>query len=331
MRRRTLIAALAASGAQPAAAQAPGRTYRLAILTQATPVDPVTGRRERAWTAFFDELRRLGYEESGNLAVTWHSSEGEMARASEAARRVVALGPDAIFSPDARMASVLRTAAGTIPVVTVTVDPVGAGVADSLARPGGNVTGFSVDAGLELLGKRLDLMKQAVPAARTIGWLAPSRLREHPVAEAYRAAARAAGIATVDGLVEAPVDEAAYRRAFAAMLRGGAETLSVASTLENLAYRQLIAELAIAAKLPSMFGFRENVEAGGLMSYGNDAADTFRRSAGYIDRILRGANPAEMPFQQPDRFALVINLRTAKALGLALPTVLVAAADEVIE
>jgi putative ABC transport system substrate-binding protein len=312
-------------------AQQAGKVYRLAILTQAEPIDQSTGKRDRAWTAFFDELRRLGNEEGRNLVVMVHSSEGDAQRAGEVARQIVELQPDVIFSPDVRMAGHLKVATPTIPVVAITLDPVGTGLAISLARPGSNVTGFTIDAGLEIFGKRFEILKQAVPTASRTGWLVPRRVIDFPFSHAIRVAARSAGITLVDAVLEAPVDVAAYRRAFDAMARDGVDALWVGASLENLAHRRLIAELAVEAKLPGMFAYRENVEAGGLMSFGNDAADTFRRSAAYVDRILKGANPADLPFQQPTQFELVINLKTAKALGLEFPPALLAQADEVIE
>ena len=154
---------------------------------------------------------------------------------------------------------------------------------------------------------------------------------ELPIARITHDAVQAAGLSIVDAILEPPVDEAAYRRAFAAITAAGVDTVFAAATLENVSHRRVIAELAIAARLPSSFAYRENVEAGGLMSYGTNTADTFRRAADYVDRIFRGASPSEMPFQQPARFELVINLRTARALGLTLSPLLLAAADEVIE
>jgi putative tryptophan/tyrosine transport system substrate-binding protein len=334
MRRRniiTLTAGAAATLALPARAQQPVKTYHLAILTHFDRVDHATGKQERYWTAFFDELRRFGYVEDRNLTVTWLSSQVDADRAAELVRGVADHKPDAIFTPDARMAFFLGRMAGEIPAVAITVDPVGSGVAASLARPGGNVTGFSIDAGLELIGKRVDLFKEAVPTASRMAWLTPRRTMDLPIGKVTRVGVRTAGMTLIDAVLEAPIDEAAYRRAFAAIARDSVDSLWVATVGENLQYRRLIAELSIGAKLASMFGWRENVEAGGLMSYGNDVGDTFRRSATYIDRILKGAKPGELPFQQPTKFELVINLKAARVLGLTIPPTFLARADEVIE
>jgi putative ABC transport system substrate-binding protein len=313
-----------------ARAQPSDKVRRLTILTQMEPVDRATGKQQRYWTAFFEELRRLGHEEGRNVAVTWHSSQGDAGRAVELARSVAESRPDAIFTPDARMAMVLKTAAAAIPTVAVTFDPVASGVAASLARPGGNVTGVSIDAGMEIVGKRLEFFRQAVPMMSRLAWLAPRRIVDTAVASATREAARTAGLTLVQVVVEAPVDAAAFRHAFASMAGSGVHAVSVAAA-ESLNHRWLIAELALGARLPTMSAWRENVEAGGLMSYGNDVVDTFRRSADYIDRILRGANPAELPFQQTSRFELVINLKTARTLGLDIPEALLVRADEVIQ
>lgn len=334
MRRRniiTLIGGAAAASAFSARAQQPVKTYHLAILTHFDSVDPTTGKQERYWTAFFDELRRLGYEEGRNLSVSWYSSQVDAGRATALVQSVVERRPDTIFTPDARMGIVLKTVAAAIPVVAITVDPVGSGVAASLARPGGNVTGFSIDAGLGLIGKRIDLFRQAVPTVSRMAWLTPRRTMDLPIGKVTREGMRIAGMTLIDAVLEAPIDEAAYRRAFEAMTRDRVDSLWAATVGENLEHRRLIAGLSTGAKLPSMFGWRENVEAGGLMSYGNDVVDTFRRSATYVDRVLRGAKPAELPFQQPTKFELVINLGTAKVLGLTIPLALLAGADEVIE
>lgn len=315
----------------PATIRAQDRLFRLAILSHFEPIDPATGERERYWTVFFDEMRRLGYDERLNLAVAWYSTQKEIDRAAEIAAAVAAQKPDAIFTPDARMAVILKTTARGIPVVAIMIDPVGSSITSSLSHPDGNVTGFTIDPGVQLIAKRLELFRQAVPAASRMAWLRPRRTVNLPVSKATRDAVEAAGIELVEAILEAPIDAAAYHRAFAAMAATGVDSLWVASTGESLEHRKLIAELALAARLPSMVGWRDNVEAGGLMSYGNDVDHTMRGSAGYVVRILKGAAPAALPIQQPNKFELAINLKTAKALGLDLPQALLLQADVVIE
>ena len=334
MRRRELITFLGGAGvAWPLAArvQQPGKVYRLAILFQSAPVDRVTGTRHRFWTAFFEELRRLGYSEGQNLALEWRSSEGDATHVRELARQVVALKPDTIFTPDFRMAGALKAATTTIPIVTITADPIGVGLAVSLARPGGNITGFSVDAGLAIAGKRIGLLKEAVPAASRMAWLVPRRAWVNSIRGVIREAAQAAGITLIDSVVEAPAEEAEYRRLFTAMARDRVDSLLASAAAENLEHRRIIADLAAESRLPTIFPYRENVEAGGLMAYAIDLADMFRGAAGYIDRILKGDKPGELPFQQAAKFELVINLKTAKALGITIPESVLSRADEIIE
>ena len=333
MRRRALVALLGATSVTwppVARAQPAGKTHHLAILAPVELVDRATGKRERVWTAFFDELRRRGYDEGRNLMVAWRSSVGDAKHVAELAREVAALKPDVVFTPDLFMAGALKAATTTIPVVTVTFDPVGRGLAASLSRPGGNITGFSVEAGMEVVAKRIALLKEAVPGASRMAWLV-SRTLDSPAGRQARDTVQIAGVTSTVVTLERPTDEAEYRRAFAAAARERLDALVIGARLESLAHRRLLASLAAEARLPTMYAFRENVEAGGLLSYGPDLDHLFRGSADYVDRILKGADPAEMPFQQPTQFELFINLRTAKALGLTIPLSLLAGADEVIE
>ena len=178
MKRRELIALFGGAGVSAtsivcplsAPAQLVGKTYRLLILTSAKPYDPGASKRPQHWSAFFRELRRLGYEESRNLAVVLQMSEGDVGRAAEFAERVLELKPDVIFSPDVGMATILQIATAAIPVVSIAADPANLGLAISLARPGGNITGFSVDTGLEIYAKRIELLKQAIPGASRTGY-----------------------------------------------------------------------------------------------------------------------------------------------------------------
>src|SRR5262249_917699 len=180
------------------------------------------------------------------------------------------------------------------------------------------------------IAKRLALFKEAVPAASRLAALMLRYFWESGE-EDFRQAARRAGIAILGAPLDSPVDEQAYRRAFAAIVRERADSILVSAQAENAVHRRLIAELAAAGRLPTVCSLRENVEAGGLMAYAFDSVDTWRRVAGYVDLILKGAKPGELPFQQPAKFELIINLKTAKALGLTIPPALLARADEVIE
>jgi putative ABC transport system substrate-binding protein len=334
MIRRAFLSSIGGSVLVPslAVAHSPGKVWRLAIPTQAEPLDKVSGTRLRVWAVFFDELRRLGYHEGQNLAVAWYSS-ADAVRHSELAAQIVQSRPDLVFTPDTRIAAALKAASGTVPIVVITDDPIDRGFAASLARPGGNITGFSISTVeiAQAAAMRMTLLREAAPAASKVAWLISRRLWDDRFRRQGEEAARAAGIAIVPAVLDPPVDEKEYRRVFAGLVRDGADCLTVGANLENLVYREIIAKLAAGARLPAIYGYRENVEAGGLMSFGVDLADLFRQSAGYIDRILKGANPAEMPFQQPAKFELVINRGTARALGVSFPESILARADEVIE
>ena len=331
MRRRQAIAILAGAAAWPIAVRAADKVHRLAILSHFELVDRATGARERYWKVFFDELRRLGYEEDRNLRVVWFSTQSDAGSATETARTAAAQSPDTIFTPDSRMASVLKTAAAAIPVVAIMVDPVGSGVVASIARPGGNITGSSIDPGPEIIRKRIELLRQAVPRASRVAWVSPRRTADMPVGASIRAAFESAGVILVEIVLEAPIDAATYRGGFAAAAGANVDAVWVGASGETLQHRHLIADLAIAARLPLLCGYRENVEAGGLMSHGNNVAETFRECAGYVDRVLRGAKPADLPIQQPTKYEFAINLKTARALGLDSPPALLARADVIIE
>lgn len=311
-------------------AQAPGKAYRLAVLSQSPPVDSATGKRHRIWTAFFDELQRLGFVERQNLSVDWRLSTGTDRQIAELAREIAAMRPDVVFTPDQRMAGVLK-AAGPIPIVAILSDPVGFGFAASLARPGGSVTGFSIDVGPEITGKRVGWLKEAIPAASRLAWLTPRRHWESRFRDELAKVSGALGMAVVGAVVDPPGSEADYLRAFAAIERERADSIIVSPALENLVNRRLIADRAAELRLPAICAYRENVEAGALMAFAVDLAHMFRGAAGYVDRLLKGADPGTLPIQQPSKFELVVNLRTAKALALALPESVLTRADEIIE
>ncbi len=334
MKRRKFLAYASAAALAPlaAAAQSSGKVHRIAILDSLSPVADIAETRSPLWRAFFAELRRLGYVEGRNLVAERRSAEGDVTRLPALAREVVALRPDVIFATTYFSVEALKAATTTIPVVAYSWDPVGSGFAQSLARPGGNITGFSADAGLvEIWQKVIELLKQAVPAMSRMAYLAPRVILESKFGEIFKVVATRAGLTPVDAPLDPPFGEAEYRRAFAAVVRDRVDSVYVSSAAANYAHRRLIADLAGAAGLPAIYVYREYVEAGGLMAYAIDLSDIWRRAATYIDQILKGANPAEMPIQQPTKYELVINMKTAKALGLAIPPSLLGIADEVIE
>jgi putative ABC transport system substrate-binding protein len=331
-RRRLLVAGTTAVAIPRAAgAQVAGKARRLAVVVRAGQGNDLNEPPLRHWQAWREELRRLGYNEGGNLVIDRWSVEGDAAAIPEQLREVASRKPDVIFSPAQNVVEVLGKTGIAIPVVAILADPVGSGLASSLARPGGRITGVSIDAGLEILAKRFALMKEIVPAASRIACLGLAGIWTGRFGEVMRNAAVLSGMTAIDTPIDVPATEEGYRRAFAAMVRDRADCFYATVSAENLVHRALIADLAIAAKLPGIYAFRENVAAGGLIAYAVDLAEIFRRSAGHIDRILNGADPATLPFEQPTRFELVVNRSTARALGITFPESIFARADEVIE
>jgi putative tryptophan/tyrosine transport system substrate-binding protein len=333
MRRREIVAFLGAVVAWPlaAGAQPAGKVYRIAVVHPAMPVGDMTEAKNPNYKALFSELRRLGYIEGQNLVVERRSAEGHNTRFPEFAREVVLLQPDLIFLNTARLARAFKAATTTIPIVGITPDPIFEKLVASLARPGGNFTGFSIDADESIFEKHPELLKEAVPTASRVAVLSSRGLWEGDYGLAMRRAAARVGLTVAGALLDDPIEEPEYRRVFAAMIREGVEALIVGDQYENFTYRRLIVELAAQARLPAIYPFKEFVEVGGLMAYAVDVPELFRGAAGYIDRIFKGANPGELPYQLPTKFEFVINLKTAKTPGLTIPPSLLARADEVIE
>jgi putative ABC transport system substrate-binding protein len=328
MERRAFISGLTfglLAAPLAAEAQSAGKVYRLAIVYPAGPVEKITE------PVLLPELRRLGYIEGQNLVVERRAGVGRREGYPDLAREVVALKPDVIFATSGRMAQAFRAITTAIPIVTITSEPVALGLATSLPRPGGNITGFTIDAGTEVVGKRLEFLKEAVPSATRVAFLATKQAWDGMWGRVMREAAERTGATSIAATVGDPIGESEYRRAFAVMAKERAQALVVTDHAEGGANRQLIVELTAQAGLPAIYAYRVFVEAGGLMAYGVEHEDLRRRVAGYIDRILKGARPAELPFQQPTKFELVINLKTAKALGLTIPPSLLQRADQVIE
>jgi putative ABC transport system substrate-binding protein len=273
-------------------------------------------------------LRDLGYIEGKNIAIAVRSAESAD-RLPQAAAELVRLNVDVIFATSSTEVEAARRATKTIPIVFAThADPVGVGHVTSLARPGGNITGLSMIL-TELVAKELEIMKRALPRVTRIGVLLTSTAPSHgPAMQALDAAAQSLGLQVLPVSVRAPED---LEAAFALMARERVNGfLAVASPLTR-SQRALLAELSLKYRLAGMFGTKENVEAGGLMSYAPDLVDLTRRAATYIDKILRRVKPAELPVEQASKYELVINLRTAKALGITIPRSVLMQADQLIE
>lgn len=312
-----------------ATSQTSGRVYRLAIVVPSGPVSDLaeTGRLQ----PLFQELRRLGYVEGQNLSIERRSAEDRPERIPELVREAVALKPDLIFTTSGRVLLHVKSATTTIPAVGTSSDPVGFGLAASLGRPGGNITGISVDTGTEIFGKRLELLRDMVPGAATVALLTPRHGWDSIFGAAAKDAAGRIGLSLIGPPLNSPINEAEYRRVFAAMLEQRPDALLVSDYNENMIHRRLIADLAREHRLPALYPFRDYIDAGGLAAYGPDWAELDRRLAATIDNILRGGWPGDIPFYQPTRFELVINLTSARDIGLDIPPSLLVLAAEVIE
>jgi putative ABC transport system substrate-binding protein len=279
--------------------------------------------------AFLDGLRELGYVEGRTIAIEWKWGHDQTDTLSGLAADLVRGNVDVIVTGGTPAAKALKATTRTIPIVMAVVgDPVAAGLVDNLARPGGNVTGFSIVAP-ELGTKRLELLKEIVPNLSSIAVLSNPKNPQQKIemkemqtaAQAMSLRLHSAEVSTEDGLEDA----------FVAMNKVGVQAFILLTDSIFFSQRKRTVDLASKYKLPAMYFFQVFVEEGGLMSYGPSDADLFRRAAGYVDRILKGAKPGELPVEQPTKFDLYINLRTAKALGLTIPPSLLARADEVIE
>jgi putative tryptophan/tyrosine transport system substrate-binding protein len=337
MNRRNVIAGLLAAGTMGRAqAQQTGKVYRIAIVTPATPVAEI-GENNRnpyvaqAYRAFFDELRRLGYVEGQNLVVERYSGEGRVERFPALAADVVGHKPDVIWTIGPQVLLAVKAVTATIPIVALTDDPLGYGIVPSLARPGGNITGVSADPALDLWAKPLELLKEVIPTLSRVGFLVTRDVLGSRGAAVVREASKKLGISLVALPLDSPIDEAAYRRAFAAMAQEDVEAVYVTPGGETDANARLIVDLAEKDHLPATYGSRGYADVGGLMATTYDLFELVHHNVLQIDRILKGATPGDIPFYQGTKFYLIINLKTARALGLAIPPAILARADEVIE
>jgi putative tryptophan/tyrosine transport system substrate-binding protein len=331
MRRRDFIAGLmAAPTIRAAIAQQPAKMKRIAMVHPSRKVGEMTINGPIFYKVFFEELSRLGYIEGQNLAVERYSGEGQPERYAGLAREVVGSHPDLIFALSGSIALAFKPTTTTIPIVAMTADPIALGLVPSVAHPGGDITGVTSDAGMELYGKRLGLLAEAIPKLSNAGYLASRAHWERPSAAAAREAAKQAGIAFTGELL-VTFNEGEYRRAVATLKQDRVDAIMVSDEGEHVAYRELLVELIAESAIPAMYPYREFVEVGGLMAYSVDLLDMSRRVARQIAEILQGTRPGDIPFYQPTRFDLWINLKTAKALGLEIPATLLARADNVIE
>jgi putative ABC transport system substrate-binding protein len=331
-RRHFLLTSLAGVVATPvvADAQQAVKVYRVGLIFPSPPVSEMAGPApvNNGARAFIRALHALGYVEGRNLILERRSAEGRLERFAPIVSELLSLNVDVIVVSSTSLAQRAREVTTAVPIVLgVSTDPVGSGLAQSLAWPGGNVTGLTADAGPEIQGKRLELLKGAVPRASRVAFLGTKKLWDVVYETSIKAGAQALGL-TVFLAEHTPTE---YTDAFTLISRERPDALFVAPSSENYAQRRLIVDFATSNRLPNIHAFRESVEDGGLMSYGVNVADLFRRAGGYVDKILKGAKPGDLPIEQPTHFELVINLGTAKALGLTISPALLLRADHVIE
>jgi putative tryptophan/tyrosine transport system substrate-binding protein len=327
MQRRefiTLLGGAAAAWPLTARAQQPERMRRIGILTGSAGEALDTKARI---SAFLQELQRLGWTEGRNVQIDIRASAGNVGTTRKYATELVALAPDVILAGGSTLAQLLE-ATRTVPIVfTLTVDPVGGGFVDSLARPGGNVTGFMLFE-YSLAGKWLELLKQIAPGVVRAAVLRDSA---SPTGTGQFAVIQALAPSELDVRVISVRDAREIERAVAAFANSENGGMVVTASPLTEVHRDLIVTLAARHKLPTVFWDRAAVTGGGLVSYGTDVIAQHRQAAGYVDRILKGEKPANMPVQAPTKYQLVINLKTAKTLGIEIPAVLLARADELIE
>lgn len=327
-RRKLLFAIGAGVLAAPLApfAQQKGKVWRVGFFYFGSRQSASeTGRYEE----FLRGMRELGYVEGKNLAVEARFADGKTERLRDLAAELVRLKVDVIVATGSPASRAMQQATTTIPIVmTVSADPIGEGFAASLARPGGNVTGLS-SGNVEVTPKHLELLMLAVPKLTRVAVLLNSANGTHPAR--LKLIQDAAGKASLRVLAVAARTPDEIERGFGTMTRDRAQAVIVLGDTFFQQQMRQIADLAVKQRLPAMFTNREYAEAGGFMSYGQTLRNNFRRAANYVDKILKGARPGELPIEQPSRLVLVINRKTAKALGLTIPQELLVRADEVIE
>jgi putative ABC transport system substrate-binding protein len=315
------LSARFAAGAQPA-----DKIRRIGFLSPSSPSDSGMPRR---LGAFRKGLRELGYVEGQNIAIESRWAEGKYDRLPGLAAELVGLKVEVIvtYAPPAILAA--QQATGTIPIIMAgIIDPVATGLVANLARPGGNITGLALMAP-ELVGKQLEILREIVPAVSRVAVLGnPVNAGNAPQLRYAQDGARALGVQlqTLEARDSGEID-----RAFAAMTKEQVGAVIVLLDSLLIDHRRRIADLAAKYRLPAVYGLTDHAEAGGLMAYGSSSPERFRRTAAYVDKILKGAKPGDLPIEQPTKFELVINMKTAKALGLTIPPSLLLRADQVIE
>ena len=327
MDRRTFVCGLTLGtlAAPLVEAQQARKAVRIAVLTS----EPQTPAADSLAKAFRDGLRDLGWVEGQNLQIEWRWAEGKIERLPALAAELVRLNVDVIVATTATPSLAAKQATTTIPIVSVfTLDPVALGLVDSLAHPGRNITGLSL-LSLDYTGKMLQLLKEIMPPASRVAVVGdPANPGYSIYWEQLHVAARTLRVTLQSIEVRRPED---LETAFSAMTKSAPDALLVMHQPLTFTYQKSIVEFAEKRRLPSVYGSKEYVQTGGLIGYGANIPDLARRAAAFVDKILKGARPADLPVEQPTKFELVINLKTAKALGLTIPQTLLLRADQIIE
>ncbi|HEU4370173.1 MAG TPA: ABC transporter substrate-binding protein [Methylomirabilota bacterium] len=306
-----------------ASAGAPARSVRIGYLALVSP----TTEMVPIWNAFVGRLAELGWVQGRNLVLESRYADGRAERLRALADELVRLPVDLIVASGVSAVLAAKAATSTIPIVIAGAsDPVGFGLVQSLAHPGANVTGLSDSPGREIEGKRLELLKEVAPRLSRVALILDSTSRRDP--EPTYAAAKTLGLTLLVSPETAAPDE--FQRTFLGLTRDGAQALYAPETPVNARHRDLIVALAAKHHLPAMYGSREFVDAGGLMSYGTSFVHLYGQAATYVDRILRGARPADLPVELPSRFELAVNLRAAATLGLTMPRSVLIRVDHVV-
>ena len=336
MKRRELITLICGAVASPlvARAQQSAKMKRIAIVSAAETASQLVASHHPFYRGFFDELSRHGLIEGKQIVVERYSAEGDTDRFPQLVRDIVAARPDAICSAYGPITLLFKSANTTIPIVAVGPDPVALGLATSISHPGGNITGVTIDAGLEIWGKRIGLIKEVLPKLSNLAFilpLPPKLWDGSPFSAVLRRAAKSANIALTPALLDGKIDADTYRRLFNSFVETKPDALLISESAINAVNSATLIELAAKYRLPAMYTWREHAENGGLMSHSFDLEELGRSSGFQMGQILSGVNPGDIPFIQVTRLYLTLNLKTAKSLGIEFPATLLGSADFIIE
>jgi putative tryptophan/tyrosine transport system substrate-binding protein len=334
MKRREFITLVGAAIASPfiARAQQSVKTKRIAVMASSLPAADLVASYHPYIRAFFDELSRAGFVEGRSLVVERYSAFGQFDQVTQLARQVVDSRPDAVFSFDIISTRAVQATTRTIPIVTISGDPVAQGLVKNIARPGGNVTGTAINAGFDIWGKRMGLLRETFPMLSIACIIMHKRTDwEGAIGSAIRQAAKDAKVSLNAVLFDGKIDDTEYERVFLAFEQDRPDALIVSEFAVHFVNRVTIVGLVAKYRLPAMYAWRDCVEIGGLMAYSPDLPEVGRLLGHQMVQILNGANPGDIPYNQVTHYELALNLKTAKSLGIEFPATLLGSADFIIE